>query len=73
MALNYLHLDDYLIVHRDVKPGNILVEWGEERRIIYNIKLCDLGMSKCKELSSVLKTSEGIVKLDVHSFTMPQK
>lgn len=59
LALNYLHLDDYPIIHRDMKPSNILVEWSHERRTIYNIKLCDLGMSKCKRIFSALKTSEG--------------
>lgn len=59
LALNYLHLNDQPIIHRDVKPDNVLVEWSPERRTIYNIKLCDLGMSRCKNLISALKTSEG--------------
>lgn len=57
LALNYLHLDDNPIIHRDVKLGNVLVEWSPERRILYNIKLCDLGMSKCHQLRSELQSS----------------
>lgn len=58
LALNYLHLDKEPIIHRDVKPENVLVEWTGDVRLIYNIKLCDLGMSVCKNLMSELKTSE---------------
>lgn len=58
LALNFLHQDDNPIIHRDVKPENVLVEWTGEARLIYNIKLCDLGMSRCKDLIAELKTSE---------------
>lgn len=63
LALNFLHLEDDPIVHRDVKPSNVLVEWSDVRKILYNIKLCDLGMAKCQEISSVLKTSAGNCKV----------
>lgn len=58
LALNHLHLDREPIIHRDVKPENALVEWTGEVKLLYNIKLCDLGMSRCKELISELRTSE---------------
>lgn len=59
LALNFLHLEDNPIIHRDVKPGNTLVEWAGERRFLYNIKLCDLGLFKCKNIANNLKTSFG--------------
>lgn len=63
LALNFLHLDKEPIVHRDVKPGNILVEWAGQKKIRYNIKLCDLGMSKCQKILKDLNTSKGNLKI----------
>lgn len=57
LALNFLHLEDEPIVHRDVKPENVLVEKTKEYRVVYNIKLCDLGMSRCDDLMSELQSS----------------
>uniref|UniRef100_A0A1I7XZY7 mitogen-activated protein kinase kinase n=1 Tax=Steinernema glaseri TaxID=37863 RepID=A0A1I7XZY7_9BILA len=37
-ALNYLK-DEYGVMHRDVKPSNILLNWSG------NVKLCDFGIS----------------------------
>lgn len=51
-ALYYLHNFKHKIVHRDVKPDNVLVAWTPEERYLYDIKLCDLGTSTCKEMVS---------------------
>jgi len=37
-GLNYLHLSDPLVVHRDVKPKNVLVSWPA-------VKIADFGIS----------------------------
>lgn len=55
--VHFLHTEKEPVIHRDIKPGNVLVEWPEEQRVLYKIKLCDLGMSKCKNLRSELQTS----------------
>lgn len=55
--LFYIHSAKEPVIHRDIKPGNVLLEWTKERRILYKIKVCDLGMSKCQHLRSELQTS----------------
>lgn len=50
-AIAYLHLQEPPIVHRDIKPSNILVNQ------YYLLKLCDLGLGKCKDLDKDLQSS----------------
>lgn len=50
-AVAYLHLQRNPIIHRDIKPCNILInKYGF-------LKLCDLGMGKCSALDSNLQSS----------------
>ncbi|OAQ99005.1 hypothetical protein LLEC1_07204, partial [Akanthomyces lecanii] len=54
-ALVHLHESDPPIVHRDIKPGNILVSSRREGRI--HIKLSDFGMSRdYKDMSIICGT-----------------
>ncbi|XP_014209274.1 serine/threonine-protein kinase CTR1-like [Copidosoma floridanum] len=54
MALTYLHLHSPQIIHRDVKPSNVLVNRN------FLVKLCDLGLGKCEMLqNSLVSTIKG--------------
>ncbi|XP_023247338.1 probable serine/threonine-protein kinase DDB_G0281745 [Copidosoma floridanum] len=50
-ALAYLHYQPSPIIHRDIKPGNILVAKN------YKTKLCDLGLGKCGDLDNNLNST----------------
>ncbi len=55
-GLNYLHQND--IVHRDVKPGNILIQMKHEGVPI--VRLADFGLSKCLDPDqSTMSTDTG--------------
>lgn len=70
-ALNFLHLEDEPIIHRDVKPENVLFENTEEVRHVYNIKLCDMDMSRCNDMISELQMSETNLERKVQSSICP--
>ncbi|KAH0559022.1 hypothetical protein KQX54_000844 [Cotesia glomerata] len=52
-AINYLHLKENPIIHGDIKPANILLHANG------TVKVCDLGRSKFKKMSSSLRTTVG--------------
>ena len=47
----YLHLQKVPVIHRDIKPGNILVNNQ------CSTKLCDLGLGKCNDIESSLQST----------------
>ncbi len=60
------HLTSLQIVHRDIKPGNILKHVNQDGSIVY--KICDFGAAKVvdgdgEESGSVHGTLEYMVKL----------
>ncbi len=51
-GLGYAHESD--IIHRDVKPGNILVQKGD------NIKITDFGLARLQSTGSVTQTGHAV-------------
>lgn len=49
-ALRYLHTLSPQVIHRDVKPGNLLIKCQDEKHVL---KLADFGISKVMEEDAV--------------------
>eukprot|EP01103_Thecamoeba_quadrilineata_P014415 TRINITY_DN4300_c0_g1_i2.p1 TRINITY_DN4300_c0_g1~~TRINITY_DN4300_c0_g1_i2.p1 ORF type:complete len:640 (+),score=138.51 TRINITY_DN4300_c0_g1_i2:12-1931(+) len=52
-GLNYLHLSNPPIIHRDLKSANLLVDMN------YNVKICDFGLSCIKQAGQNLREVVG--------------
>ena len=52
-AIAYLHLKENPVIHRDLKPGNIMVTKAAV------VKLCDLGLSRYANSTSTFRTTVG--------------
>ena len=50
-VIAYLHLQKVPVIHRDIKPGNVLVN----NQCL--TKLCDLGLGKCNDLDTNLRST----------------
>ena len=55
-ALNFIHCLKDPIIHRDIEPSNILI--GKYA----NVKICDLGSCKCKQMDNRLLTTQHSVQ-----------
>ena len=52
----YMHTIKPMVIHRDIKPGNIMIKRG-----CYTTKLCDLGISRVKSMVAATTTVFGKV------------
>ena len=50
-ALSYMHAHSY--VHRDIKPGNILLKLDLQTHAIINMKIADFGLARNFQLSHI--------------------
>ena len=64
-AVTYLHALKLPVIHRDIKPANVLIS-----RQSGVAKLCDMGISKLKEIQTMTKTTSGIP--GTPSYTVPE-
>ena len=53
-SVAYLHCQRPVIIHRDIKPDNIMV--SNDFRVV---KLCDMGLSKLKTMNTIMTTLAG--------------
>ncbi|XP_023314339.1 probable serine/threonine-protein kinase DDB_G0281745 [Trichogramma pretiosum] len=53
LGIAFLHQFPHQILHRDIKPANVMVTKNKF------VKICDLGVSKLKQLSTELLTTRG--------------
>ena len=66
-AINYLHKQlASPIIHRDIKPSNVLVSTS------YQVKVCDLGLSKCKAVQPHLMTSRSGIIRGTYPYMAPE-
>lgn len=64
-ALNFLHNQTHLIIHRNIKPGNILINHR------FYSKLCDLGLAKLS-LAPALESSVRDGQKGTYLFLSPE-
>ena len=65
-ALTFLHLQQKQILHRDVKPGNILCNNR------FEVKLCDLGLGKSKLSNNSLQSRRYDTVRGMYLFMAPE-
>ena len=65
-ALAFLHLQPIPIIHRDIKPNNILVN------DILHVKLCDLGLGKSKSVNESLQSTQADTIRGTYLFMAPE-
>jgi len=58
-GLDYLHSQEPVIIHRDIKPGNLMITGGLER-----LKLCDFGVSTPLRMNMCDRESAGTAAAD---------
>jgi serine/threonine protein kinase len=61
LNVNLKKLNDELnIIHKDIKPENILIKYKDEKNNLFDIKLNDYGLSK--ELSKTYSSEKKVIQ-----------
>lgn len=55
-ALNYAHMLPVPIIHKDIKPENIMIKWDMKQNHVHEIKLIDYGISRIHDAGVVSGT-----------------
>ena len=56
-GISFLHRND--IVHRDIKPQNVLIKWTDPKKKVFDIKLADFGYARYWDHSMPLVSLAG--------------
>ena len=68
-ALCHMHNQDVPVVHRDIKPGNILIKCTDN---IPQVKLTDFGLSKMVDTEDMMKTAMFNTVVGTPGFMAPE-
>ena len=62
LGMNWLHQNNPVIIHRDLKTSNLLVDDNDR------VKICDFGLSQVKQYGKMLRDREKALGFDSFIF-----
>ena len=68
-AIEFMHGQRNVVVHRDVKPGNILIKRNGDQ---ITVKVTDFGLSKISDTSDPAKTAMFTTAAGTPAFMAPE-